>query len=113
MSSAERIEVDLGRLAERADAERDRLAGRLAESCARIDPDRPALTVARELVRDHPGPEGLLDAARHWTERAIAFTREHNLVPYHDGDCLVGLAPESRRWARSEEHTSELQSRGH
>jgi uncharacterized protein DUF885 len=99
MSSAERIEVDLGQLAERADAERDRLAGRLAESCARIDPGRPALEVARELVRDHPGPDGVLDAARHWTEQAIAFTREHDLVPFHDGECLVGLAPESRRWA--------------
>jgi hypothetical protein len=98
MSSAERIEVDLGTLAEQADAERDRLAERLAESCARIDPGRPALTVARELVRDHPGPDGVLDAARHWTERAIAFTRAHDLVPYHDGECLVGLAPESRRW---------------
>jgi hypothetical protein len=99
MSSAERIEVDLGRLAEQADAERDRLAGRLAESCAKIDASRPALAVARELVRDHPGPEGVLDAARRWTELAIAFTREHDLVPYHDGACLVGLAPESRRWA--------------
>src|SRR5690349_15672600 len=37
--------------------------------------------------------------ARHWTERAIAFTRERDLVPYHDGECLVGLAPESRRWS--------------
>jgi len=99
MSSAERIEVDLGRLAEQADAERDRLAARLAESCAQIDPGRPALTVARELVRDHPGPDGVLDAARHWTQQSIAFTREHDLVPYHDGECLVGLAPESRRWA--------------
>ena len=99
MSSAERIEVDLGRLAEQADAERDRLSARLAESCAQIDPGRPALTVARELVRDHPGPDGVLDAARHWTEQAIAFTRAHDLVPYHDGECLVGLAPESRRWA--------------
>jgi hypothetical protein len=99
MSSAERMEVDLGRLAEQADAERDRLAERLAESCARIDPSRPALEVARELVRDHPGPDGVLDAARHWTERAIAFTTERGLVPYNDGECLVGLAPESRRWA--------------
>jgi hypothetical protein len=99
MSSAERIDVDLGRLAEQADAERDRLAERLAESCAQIDPGRPALTVARELVRDHPGPDGVLDAARHWTEQAIAFTKAHDLVPYHDGECLVGLAPESRRWA--------------
>src|SRR5262245_47311099 len=99
MSSAERIEVDLGRLAERADAERDRLAERLAESCAQIDPGRPALAVAQELVRDHPGPDGVLDAARHWTAQSIAFTRAHDLVPYHDGECLVGLAPESRRWA--------------
>jgi hypothetical protein len=98
MSSAERIEVDLGGLAELADAERDRLSARLAESCAQIDPGRPALTVARELVRDHPGPDGVLDAARHWTEQAIAFTRARDLVPYHDGECLVGLAPESRRW---------------
>jgi hypothetical protein len=99
MSSAERMEVDLGRLAERADAERQRLTERLAESCARIDQARPPLEVARELVRDHPGPDGVLAAARHWTELAIAFTREHDLVPYHDGECLVGLAPESRRWA--------------
>jgi hypothetical protein len=99
MSSSDRIEVDLGGLAAEADAERDRLAARLAESCARLDPGRPALEVARELVRDHPGPDGVLDAARHWTERAIEFTREHDLVPYHDGECLVGLAPESRRWA--------------
>jgi hypothetical protein len=99
MSSAERIEVDLGALAAQADAERDRLAARLAESCARIDPGRPALTVARDLVRDHPGPDGVLDAARRWTEQAIAFTGEHDLVPYHDGQCLVGLAPRSRRWA--------------
>jgi hypothetical protein len=99
MTSSDRIEVDLGRLAEEADAERDRLARRLAESCARLDPGRPALEVARELVRDHPGPDGVLEAARHWTERAIRFTSEHGLVPYHDGECLVGLAPESRRWA--------------
>src|SRR5262249_56891450 len=99
MGSAERIEVDLGRLAEQADAERDRLASRLAESCAQIDPGRPALTVARDLVREHPGPDGVLDAARHWTQQAIAFTKAHDLVPFHDGECLVGLAPKSRRWA--------------
>jgi Bacterial protein of unknown function (DUF885) len=99
MSSAERIEVDLGLISAQADAERDRIAGRLADSCARIDPARPALAVARDLVRDHPGPDGVLAAARHWTERAIAFTTERDLVPYHDGECLVGLAPKSRRWA--------------
>jgi hypothetical protein len=99
MSSAEVMPVDLGRLSERADAERDRLAGRLAADCARIDPGRPALEVARELVRVHPDADGVIEAARTWTQRAIAFTAERDLVPYTDGECLVGLAPESRRWA--------------
>jgi Bacterial protein of unknown function (DUF885) len=99
MGSADRIEVDLGRLAERADAERDRLLGLLADGCAQIDRSRQPLEVARELVREHPGPDGVIEAARHWTERAIAFTKERDLVPYHDGECLVGLSPESRRWA--------------
>src|SRR5207344_1852100 len=99
MSSSERMEVDLGGLAERAGSERDRLRELLAASCARIDPGRPPLEVARELVRDHPDASGVIDAARLWTQRAIDFTRERDLVPYHDGECLVGLAPASRRWA--------------
>jgi Bacterial protein of unknown function (DUF885) len=100
MGGAEALPVDLGRLAGQADAERDRLHAMLAEACARLHPnrDRPALDVARDLVRDHPDGAGVIDAARTWTERAIEFTRDHDLVPYHDGECLVGLAPESRRW---------------
>ena len=69
MGSAEGTIVDLGQLAERADAERDRLLARLAEDCARIDASRPPLELCRELVRDHPGPDEVIDAARHWTER--------------------------------------------
>ncbi len=99
MSSAESIGLDLGGLAEQADAERDRLAGLLADGCARLDPGRPPLQVARELVRDHPDADGVLDAARQWTRLAIEFTRGRDLVPYQDGECLVGLAPEARRWA--------------
>jgi hypothetical protein len=99
MGSSEATDVDLGRLAESADAERDRLMARLADSCGAIEPGRPPLEVARELVRDHPDADGVLEAARRWTQLVIDFTREHDLVPYHDGECLVGLAPESRRFA--------------
>jgi Bacterial protein of unknown function (DUF885) len=100
MGSSEAMPVDLGALAEQADAERDRLHALLAESCARLAPGgRPALEVARELVREHPDAAGVIDAAQRWTQRAIEFTRQRDLVPYHDGVCLVGLAPESRRWA--------------
>ncbi|TDC01440.1 DUF885 family protein [Nonomuraea longispora] len=100
MGTADGLPVDLGRLAERADAERDRLMALLAESCAKLgERDRPPLDVVRELVKDHPDADGVIEAARIGTEKAIAFTREKNLVPYHDGECLVGPAPESRRWA--------------
>jgi Bacterial protein of unknown function (DUF885) len=99
MGSAEAMDVDLGRLAVRADAERDRLMTRLADSCAAIDPGRPPLEVARALIREHPDADGVLDSARKWTKLVIDFTRDHDLVPYQDGECLVGLAPESRRWA--------------
>jgi Bacterial protein of unknown function (DUF885) len=99
MSSAEGMPVDLGKLSERADAERDRLTALLAESCARVDPRRAPLDVARALVRDHPDADGVIEAARHWTELAIAFTADHHLVPYDDGECRVGPAPKSRRWA--------------
>ncbi|GAA3528452.1 DUF885 domain-containing protein [Nonomuraea rosea] len=100
MGTAEGLPVDLGRLAERADAERDRLMALLAESCAKLgEKGRAPLDVVRELVKDHPDAGGVIEAARIGTEKAIAFTREKDLVPYHDGECLVGLAPESRRWA--------------
>jgi Bacterial protein of unknown function (DUF885) len=99
MSASEGIPVDLGVLASEADAERRRLLDRLASSTARVDASRPALEVARSLVRDHPDNEGVLSAAREWTARVIDFTRERGLVPYNDGECLVGPAPESRRWA--------------
>ncbi|NBE97643.1 DUF885 domain-containing protein [Nonomuraea sp. KC401] len=100
MGTADGLPVDLGRLAERADAERDRLMALLTESCAKLgERDRQPLDVVRELVKDHPDADGVIEAARIGTEKAIAFTREKNLVPYHDGECLVGPAPESRRWA--------------
>ena len=99
LSSGEAMPVDLGRLAEQADAERDRLLARLTEDCALLDPGRPPLDVARELVRDHPDGAGVLAAARISTQQAIDFTRAKDLLPYSDGECLVGLAPESRRWA--------------
>ena len=99
MGTAEALPVNVGTLAEQADAERGRLHALLAEDCARLLPGTEPLRAARELVRQHPDSAGVIEAARVWTERAIEFTRSHDLVPYHDGECLVGLAPESRRWA--------------
>lgn len=99
MSSAEATTVDLGRLEERADTEARRLHEMLRDACREIDPGRPAMDVARYLVMDQPEIDQVLDEARAATESVIAFTRDRNLVPYLDGQCRVGPAPESRRWA--------------
>ncbi len=98
MGSGEALTVDLGRLAERADSERDRLMQILREACTRIDVDAPARVVVERLVADHPDADGVLSEALEQVEEVLAFTREHDLVPYTDGECLVEAAPESRRW---------------
>ncbi|HEX5494986.1 MAG TPA: DUF885 family protein [Mycobacteriales bacterium] len=98
LGSAEAIDVDLTVLAGQADSERDRLRAMLTDACARISPGTPVAEVVAALVGDHPGIDGVLDEARALTEEVIAWTREHDLAPYHDGTCLVGPAPESRRW---------------
>jgi hypothetical protein len=99
LGSAEATEVDLGRLAAQADSERDRLRAMLEAACDQLSPGTPVAEVVADLVGDHPGADGVLEEARVLTEEVIAWSREHDLVPYHDGTCLVGPAPESRRWA--------------
>lgn len=90
--------VDLDGLAAEADRERDRLTALLEEAARRVDVERPPLDLARYLALDHPDIDGVVAEARRWTEEVISFTRNRNLVPYLDGECRVGLAPESRRW---------------
>ena len=101
MGDAEATAVDLHRLADRADRERDRLKETLAEACNRLRPgagDRPAELVA-ELGRDHPPPEGIYAEATQQIAEATAFTTARDLLPDVGGECRVGPAPESRRWA--------------
>ena len=100
LSSSEAIDVDLGALSERADAERDRLGGILAEACERLAPGRKPEELIAELLRDHPDADGVIAEAQSLTEEVIAWTHEHRLVPYSDeGTCLVGPAPDSRSFA--------------
>jgi hypothetical protein len=99
MGTIEATTVDLGVLAEHADAERDRLMAILREACARVDPDGKVRDVVAALVADHPDADGVLIEAQAQVDEVLAFTREHELVPYTDGTCVVTMAPESRRWA--------------
>jgi hypothetical protein len=99
LGTGEAIQVDLGRLEERADAERDRLRAMLDDACGRLRPGRPTAEVVAGLLDDHPDAGGVMEEARASTAEAIAFTRERGLVPGLDGECLVAPAPRSRRWA--------------
>jgi hypothetical protein len=99
MGAPEAMAVDLGRLARQADAERDRLNGILTEACGRIDPERAGAEVVAVLLKDHPDGDGVIAEASRLVPEVIAFTVEHDLVPDVDGECLVGPAPPSRRWA--------------
>jgi Bacterial protein of unknown function (DUF885) len=98
MGAGEATTVDLGQLAEMADSERDRLMLILREGCAGIDGAADVRDVVAALVADHPDAEGVLTEAQAQVDEVLEFTREHNLVPYTDGDCVVTHSPPSRRW---------------
>jgi hypothetical protein len=99
LGAGEAMEVDLGRLEERADAERDRLAALLEEACRRLEPGRTTAEVVAGLLEDHPDADGVLRQAQAMTADSIAFTLERDLVPGLDGECVVAPAPPPRRWA--------------
>jgi hypothetical protein len=99
MGDPEAMTVDLGRLSERADRERDRMRALLEDACSRLRPDAPVREVVDELVRDHPGPEGIEAEAREQIAEATEFVERRQLLPELGGECRVGPAPASRRWA--------------
>jgi Bacterial protein of unknown function (DUF885) len=99
LGPAESMPVDLGRLEERADRERDRLRTRLNEACERLSPGVPPSRLVPELLRDHPGEEGIYSAARETIDEATAFVIRNDLLPPPGGSCEIGPAPPSRRWA--------------
>ena len=99
MSDAEGMPVDLARLAERADAELARLRTMLADACDRLSPGEPVDTVVAGLTADHPPADGVNAAASALIGEATEFTLARDLLPELGGECLVGPAPESRRWA--------------
>ncbi len=99
MGVGEALEVDLSALADTADAERDRLQALLADACDRLAPGRPVAELIADLLADHPDAGGILVEARQQVQEVLAFSREHDLAPWLDGECLVGPAPPSRSWA--------------
>jgi uncharacterized protein (DUF885 family) len=99
MAVPEATSVDLDALTRRADEDRVRLTTMLEEACAQIDPGAPIREVVARLLADHAGADHVLDEARALTSEVMAWSQEHRLAPYLDGECIVDLSPESRRWA--------------
>ncbi len=99
MSTAEAVDVDLGRLALAADAERDRMRSVLTDACRALHPDRPVADTVRALAADHPDASGVLQAARALSEQALAFTVERGLLGPLDGDLDVVPSPPALSWA--------------
>ena len=86
----DQVPVDLSRLEERADAERDRLRASLNEACERLSPGVAPSRLIRGLLRDHPDDEGIYSAARQTIDEATAFVIDNDLLPPPGGACEVG-----------------------
>jgi hypothetical protein len=106
MGKGDAIQVDLGRLSRQADSERDRLRAMLHDAAERLRPGVGAdggagvNDLIEELLADHPTtPEEIYREAQAQINEATAFTLARDLLPDPGGVCLVGPAPESRRWA--------------
>ena len=99
LGTSDAVTIDLDELAREGDAERDRLLVMLREACARIDADASVREVVARLLADHPDADGVIRQAQLQVDEVMAFTRQHDLVPYLDGECLVGPSPEALRHA--------------
>lgn len=92
-------EVDLTQLAHRADREVERLTSMVDEGCRQLAPDEMPATTLAALLDDHPSADNVVPAAAEVTEETIAFCRDRGWLTHLDGECRVGVAPPSRRWA--------------
>lgn len=91
--------VDLTQLAERARRERDRLWDLLNDGCQKLAPSTPTAQTVASLMTDHPPAADVVSVAAAVTQETIDFCRERGWLTHLDGECRVGLAPPSRRWA--------------
>lgn len=92
-------DVDLASLTERAERERDRLWTLMADGCEQLAPGVSTRETIATLLDDHPAASQVVAAATTVTDETIEFCRAKGWLTYLDGECRVGLAPPSRRWA--------------
>ena len=99
LGETESTSVDLSRLGAAAEGESERLVAMLTEACGRLEPGAKAADVVKRLSADHPDADGVAEEAERLIVEASEFAVERRLLPALEGECRVGPAPESRRWA--------------
>ena len=92
-------DVDLDRLTDRATRERERLREMLDDGCRRWAPGASTAETVASLMATHPAADGVVAAATSMTAEVIDYCRRQGWLPHLDGECRIGLAPPSRRWA--------------
>ena len=92
-------DVNLSDLAERARAERMRLRAMLDEGCAQWAPGVKTAETVATLMATHPSADEVVSAASAVTKETIDYCRDRGWLSHLDGECRVGIAPPSRRWA--------------
>src|SRR5207253_6987602 len=98
---------------------------RKARTCPILPCNFPPLLLYRPLVRNRPNSSGRLGVANQFSTASLARSGQ-SIFPIGRLDCSIAFVsirgrdllssrslPRRRVDARSEEHTSELQSRGH
>ncbi|MGH7641687.1 MAG: DUF885 family protein [Candidatus Dormibacteria bacterium] len=99
VTCADDINVDLSNLQARVQRERSRMLELLADACSRLGVGRLEPHVVRALLVGYPSFAETLEAATQVVAEAAVFVAERRLVPYLEGECLVGATPAARRWA--------------
>jgi hypothetical protein len=92
-------DVDLSDLAARAVDEQARLRAMLDEGCAQWAPGVKTAETVATLMATHPHADAVVATAAAVTEETIEYCRSRGWLSHLDGECRVGIAPPSRRWA--------------
>src|SRR5690606_41495436 len=80
-------------------------------SAAELETSGAVGCFVEELLSEPPARAGVEAFYRSWLELDRVATPDPDAFPEYSADTLEALRAETLRFARSEEHTSELQSR--
>lgn len=100
LRTGEAVDVPLDRLLALGKADLERNKARAEALAADIKPGASVREVLEEMEREHPEPEGLVDATRALLDDLRTWVIEHEVVTVPDeAELYVDTTPEYLRWA--------------